>query len=320
MGTGGSAGPAAPLSTYETASRRRGMRLLVLAAAAALTTACGRLDELKYEPPVYPDQWCSEQPCVQIGGTTLSQPLGSTLVFTLAILWVAAGVYFLVTRRGQNSRLWFGIALVLGGIGAASAGISYQAFGYGLKCAGRSECVYTDGFELAYSFTQAVSVSCMLAAVAYACMAVRARRWVFAYASLNVIVYAVLLTIGAMAPNRAMLSFEVLMLFAVPGIIGVLVIAVVRVRQDRQPKYKAIARAAVLLVLVQVAYFAYSMSGLTETLWDNGSGFYFSENDVLHVGMIVWLAYVTLAIGRSLTDYQTPVSAGVHPIEEATGA
>lgn len=283
-------------------SQRRA-RIVVAATCALAVSACGRLDELTYVPPQYPDTWCADQPCVQVGNTTFSQPLGSTLVFLLAMLWVGSGVYFLVSRRQQASRLWFGVALVLGGLGAASAGVSYQAFGYALKCAGRTQCVYTDGFELAYSVAQAASVSCMLVAVAFACLGARARVWVFVYAALNVAVYVALVAAGALLPSRLLLSFEVLMLFAVPGIIGVLVIALVRNRRDPQPKYSSIAWAAVLLVIVQVLYFAWYAAGLTATLWRDGAGFFFSENDVLHVGMIAWLAFVTLVVGRSLDDY-----------------
>ena len=37
-------------------------------------------------------------------------------------------------------------------------------------------------------------------------------------------------------------------------------------------------------------------------MWDDGAGFYFSENDVLHIGMILWLWYVVAVVGRHLRD------------------
>ena len=70
------------------------------------------------------------------------------LVFLLAGLWVASGVSFLRTRRGQRSRAWLGVALILGGVGAALAGVSYQAFSYELKCAGLELCRLTNGWEV----------------------------------------------------------------------------------------------------------------------------------------------------------------------------
>ena len=70
--------------------------------------------------------------------------------------------------------------------------------------------------------------------------------------------------------------------------------------------------AALLRVLVQVAYFAYGAAGITQQLWNDGRGFFFSANDVLHVGMIGWLAYVFAIVGKHLCDYE-PRSNAVAP-------
>ena len=63
--------------------------------------------------------------------------------------------------------------------------------------------------------------------------------------------------------------------------------------------------ASLLLVLVQIAYFAYHAAGFTQQLWNGGQGFYFSANDVLHIGMIGWLAYVLATLGPQLRDVET---------------
>ncbi len=268
--------------------------------------ACGRLEELQYDPPITGDQWCADRPCVEVGSTVLNEPLGTVLVFTLAALWVGVGIYFLITRRGQHSRSWLGVALVLGGLGAAQAGVSFQAFSYELKCAGREFCSFTNGFEVGYSLTQAWSVSAMLIAVAFACALGRGRRAVIVYAVLNAMVYCVVLFLGVMQPNKFLLSFELLMLFAVPGIIVVIVMALRRYRTTRDRAPRAILIAAIALILVNVAYFGYYALGVTESLWDGGAGFYFSANDVLHVGMIAWLIYVATALGSTLADRVSP--------------
>ena len=80
------------------------------------------MNELLFEPPTTPDQWCEVQPCFEIGGVTFTQPLGSILVYLLALLWIAGGVYLWRIRDGQRSREWMVLALVLGGIGAGLAG------------------------------------------------------------------------------------------------------------------------------------------------------------------------------------------------------
>ena len=87
-----------------------------------------------------------------------------------------------------------------------------------------------------------------------------------------------------------------------------LVVAGRRYRRERDPLDRALLVAAGLLVLVQVAYFAYYAAGVTAALWDEGRGFYFSANDVLHVGMLGWLAYVVVAVGRRLRDLPDPTA------------
>lgn len=264
----------------------------------------GRLDELLYEPPTTPQQWCEQRPCIALGNVVFNEPLGSFLVFLLALLWIGVGVHFLRTQRGQRSRGWLGVALVLGGLGAAQAGISYQAFSYALKCAGRAQCLLTNGFEVGYSVTQSLSVSAMLTAVAYACMIGGWRRGLIGYAVINAAAYLGISAAGVMLPSRTLLSFEVLMLFALPGILLVIGVAGQRYRTSRDAMSRSLLVASLLLLLVQVAYFAYSAAGITQQLWQGGRGFYFSENDVLHVGMIGWLAYLLASVGRQLRDYE----------------
>jgi hypothetical protein len=283
-------------------------RGIATAGGALLLSACGRLDELTYQPETTPQQWCDQRPCIEVGDTIVNEPFGTVLVFLLAGLWIASGIYFLRTRRSQHSREWLGVALILGGIGAALAGVSYQAFSYELKCAGLELCRLTNGWEVGYSVTQACSVSAMLIAVAYACTTDRLRRGLIAFAVVNAVVYMVVTVIGVMAPSAALLSFGVLMLFAVPGILIVIVVASRRYRATHDPMDRSLVIAAVLLVLVQVAYFAYYAAGITAVLWDDGRGFYFSENDVLHIGMILWLWYVVAVVGHHLRDASTEIT------------
>ena len=232
----------------------------------------------------------------------LDEPVGTALVALLALAWLASGAYFLLTRRGQHSRSWLGVAFLLAGLGAASAGVSYQAFGYELKCAGFDTCRLTDGWEVAFSVAQAASVSAMVVAVAYACAQGKWRRGLAWYAALNVVGYLAVTALGVLLPSRAMLSFEVLMLFAVPGIVLVVVVAARRSRSTRDLLPRRLVVTAVLLVAVQVAYFAYYAAGIGPALWDDGRGVYVTANDVLHVGLLLWLGYVVAAVGPVLRD------------------
>jgi hypothetical protein len=283
------------------AGLRQARRLMFLP-LALLLAACGNLDQLEYSPQTTPEQWCEQRPCIEVGDTVVNEPLGSFLVFALAALWIGVGVYFLVSRAGQRSRSWFGVSLILGGLGAAQAGVSYQLFSYVLKCEGLQYCRLTNGFEVGYSVTQAFSVSAMLIAVAIACTTGGVRRGFIIYAAVNAAVYVVVTIMGVLQPSAFLLSFEMLMLFAVPGLIMVAYISGRRFRADHDRMSRSILIAIGLFVLVQVAYFAYYAAGITGTLWNDGDGFYFSQNDVLHVGMILWLIYVWRTLGPTLRD------------------
>ena len=261
-----------------------------------MLTGCG-LDTLLYQPQTTPEEWCSQRPCVEMGGVVLTEPWSSALVFALALLWIGVGVYFLVTRRGQRSRTWFGISLLLGGLAAGSAGISYQAFSYELKCAGREYCVLTNGYEITYSLLQVASMSAMVVAVAYALASARARRAITIYAVLNLLIYGVVTIAGVLMPSAFLLSFELLLVFAIPALV---IAAVLAIRRRSDPLARRVLWVLVLLVLVQVAYLAYVAAGITAILW--ASGIYFSANDVLHVGMLAWLVVTAVALGPTLKD------------------
>lgn len=57
---------------------------------------------------------------------------------------------------------------------------------------------------------------------------------------------------------------------------------------------------------MQAACFATWLSAMTQALWADGSGFHFSENEVLHLGMIPWLGHVVLGVGPTLRDAPEP--------------
>jgi len=107
-----------------------------------------------------------------------------------------------------------------------------------------------------------------------------------------------------MLPSRTLLSFDVLLLFALPGILLVIGVAGHRYRTSRDAMDRSLLLASLLLVLVQGAYFAYFTAGITQQLWQGGRGFCFSANDVLHVGMIGWLGCLVASVGRHLRDHE----------------
>ncbi len=260
------------------------------------------MNELLFEPPTTPEQWCEIQPCFEIGGVTFTQPLGSILVYLLALLWVAGGLYYWRIREGHRSREWMALALVLGGVGAGLAGTSYQLLGYELKCAGRSLCLWTNWLEIAYLMLQAASTSAMLIAVAEARTRGTLKRGLVTYAAANAVLFLALATYGALTASRILISFELLMVFAAPSLLFILGIAAVRWLRDRESVDLAMVGAGLWLVVTIAAYSSYLAADLTKSLWNGGRGFYFSENDVLHVGMILFIAYLVAVVANRLRD------------------
>ena len=108
--------------------------------------------------------------------------------------------------------MWWGIALILWGVGALLAGTSYEAFSYAIKCAGRPACVWTSWWEVLYLILSVASVDAMLLAEAYACTTGRWRRALTIYAVVNAAVYAIVVLIGALIPVKFLISFELLIL------------------------------------------------------------------------------------------------------------
>lgn len=272
------------------------------------TGVFNRLDTLLSDPRVTPEAFCVGQPCVEIrlGGVEfiLNQPTSSAIVYFLGALWLAAGVYFLRTRAGQRSRTWWGVALLLGGAAAISAGTSYQAFGYEIKCAGREFCAWTSWWEVAYLTLQAASMDAMLIAVAYACAAGKPRRALIVYAVANAAAHLITTAVGALIPVGFMISFEMMIIFTAPNLVIFFILSGRRYAHLRDAMDRALLTAGVWLVVTTGAYFAYMTMDITRKLWRHGV--WFSDNDTLHVCMIAWIVYVALALGKRLRDANEP--------------
>lgn len=101
----------------------------------AVSPVFARLSSIPHDDPdLTPENWCMKQPCIKVGiagkQLVISQPLSSLWVYLLGLFAIGGGLYFLHIHHDQHSRLWWGLSLLLWGIGALLAGTSYQAFGY----------------------------------------------------------------------------------------------------------------------------------------------------------------------------------------------
>jgi len=262
------------------------------------------LDSILWQPITTPEQWCQTMPCSTIPLTDLilNQPLSTLLVYLLGLMWLWAGWCFWKTRNGQQAKTWWAIALVLGGMAAITAGTSYQAFSYELKCAGREACVWTNGWEVSYMLLQTANLNAMLIAVAYSCTADAWRKTLIAYAIANSTAHFITTVMGLLLADKFMLSFELLVLVTTPSLFLVFAINGWRYAVQKSPLDLALLGSWLLLLLINVLYFGYLWQGYTQSLW--AEGIWFSENDVLHVGMVFWISYMVKFVNAKVEDHK----------------
>jgi hypothetical protein len=277
---------------------------LAPALAGLAACACGRLQSLPAQPPQTPESFLASQPFVEIGIASrrlvLVQPTSTALVCLLGLVALAAGLRFLRTRGAQRSRLWWGLGLVLWALGTFLAGTSYQAFGYELKCAGRATCAFTSGWEVGYLVVAAWSLDALAVAHAHACAAGARRRRLTACAAVHAAVYSAVVLAGALVPVRALVSFELLVVAVAPWVALFTVTTVRRYLATHDAMAGALAAAWLCLGLVTAAYYAYLVAGIGPELWTRGV--WFSENDVLHAGLVAWMLLVALRVAPRVRD------------------
>jgi hypothetical protein len=213
---------------------------------------------------------------------------------------IIAGIHILRNQRGHRSRRWWGIALLLWGLGALSAGTSYQAFSYEIKCAGRQLCSWTSWWEIVYLLLSVASIDAMVVAGANAGLRGKRRQTFVSYAGANLATYVAVVVFGVITLNRFLISFEMLLVFTAPNILLLFVLNSRRYLRYRHSMDKALIVTWLWLGVTMGAYFVYLISGATDALWREG--IWFSENDVLHVGLIGWMLYIALHVARRIED------------------
>jgi hypothetical protein len=142
----------------------------------------------------------------------------------------------------------------------------------------------------------------MVVAVAWSSTRGRLRRGLLWYAGLNAVAHIVVTAFGVVTANRFLLSFELLLLFSTPAFLFALALNGVRFLRHRQPLDAALLGGWAVLFATNALYYGYLLAGVTETLWRGGAGFYFSENDVLHVGMIGYIVYLHVIVAPKVRD------------------
>ena len=287
---------------------RRGLPWLL---ASGVLSGCSRLDSIPCTPPQTPETWLASQPFVRLEIASrqilIVQPSTSLIVYLLGLLAIGVGLYFFRIRSGQRSRIWWGVALLLWGAGALLAGTSYEAFSYSIKCEGRSACVFTSGWEVAYLMLSVASVNAILLAQAFACSVGRRRRALSIYALANTACYAAIAWVGVFVPIAFLISFELMLVCVAPTIGFFFFLNGRRYQARREGMDLALLGAWTWLTLTLGAYALYLALGITPRLWSRG--IWFSENDVLHIGLIGWMIYLARVVANRVLDARSPLDA-----------
>lgn len=258
-------------------------------------------------PELTKENWGEMQPLrkVKLGNKEfhLSQPFSTFLVYILGLIVIAAGVRFFMIQDGHLSRYWWGVSLVLWGVGAIVAGTSYQILGYELKAARREVCSWTSWWEIVYLILQQWSMNAMTVAIAYSCTTGLLQDILIWYAAAVTVIYAILTLIGAFVPIKSLITFEWMVEVSLPSFILFLVLNSVRYIVYGHMMDLALMGSWILIYLSWWGYIKYYKSGLTAKVWNKGKGFWFSDNDVLHIVLIIWGLYMLLVMPELIQDY-----------------
>lgn len=232
----------------------------------------------------------------------LIQPSSTIFVYLLGLLMIGLGIFFLLTKGTHKSRFLFGIGLILWGLGAIFAGTSYQAFGYELKCLGMDYCLFTSKFEFVYLLLTAYSINFILTAVAYLEKDELSRNRMIQFAMYHSLAYTIFLFIGVIIPSRFMVSYEGFMMFVGGEFVLMFVVNLKNHLQQKDFLNRNFVIVWILFFLVNVFYFIYLFSGVSETLYEVNH-IWFNANDVLHVLLMGWALAIYFLVGKQLKDY-----------------
>jgi len=246
-------------------------------------------------PLITPENYLASKPSIELFNRyIIIVPSSSIIVYLLGIQIILIGV--LLIKEKQS--LW-GMSLLFWGIGTLLAGTSYQLFGYELKCNGQTHCLFTSWFELAYLFVTAISISLMAKAFAERFTKNNLNKYLSGYGYFALIAYTTILLIGAIVNNQLLISYELFTVFFMPLFLVFFLINIKNYKEQKNSVDHSFIILWILFLVVNVAYYIYYFLDITSTLYHN-TGLWFSANDVLHVGLILWFYYFHFKIRKEL--------------------
>jgi hypothetical protein len=260
---------------------------------------------LLLEPLTSPDTFLSTMPSTQVSilgrVLVLIQPSSTFFVYALGVVMIVVGIYFFVTRRMQQSRFYWAVGLILWGISAIVAGTSYQAFGYELKCRGQEYCLFTSDFELVYMLLTAYCINFLVAATGYTSLGSTGRKRLILFSIIDSLAYSAYLLIGAVIPIKFLISYEGFMAFIGNNFIIMFFLNIRHYLRFKDPLNRNLIVLWIGFLVVNIGYFVFLLWGFGAKLY-HGFGMWFTENDVLHILLILWTFLIFFLLRRKAAD------------------
>ena len=158
--------------------------------------------------------------------------------------------------------------------------------------------MFTSWFELSYLFVTAISITVMAYAVAEKTLKERSKDLYLKIVTIGLVIYSLTLVIGTIVEIRFLITYEYFLIFFMPYFVSFLMMNIKGYKHHKNDLDKGLIIVWLLMLVVNVVYFAYFFSGIPEGLYEN-YGVWFSANDVLHIGLIGWMGYIYWVICKS---------------------
>jgi hypothetical protein len=267
--------------------------------------AFSNIESLLMLPLTTPDEFLSNMPYTTLSilgkDVILIQPSSTILVYLLGLIMIAIGVYFLVTKKKQQSRYYWAFGLILWGISAIVAGTSYQAFGYELKCRGLEHCLFTSNFELVYMLLTAYCINYLVAATGYTSTGVSGRKRLIKFALIDSAAYSVYMFVGAVLPIKFLISYEGFMAFIGANFLIMFILNLLHYKKHKDILNRNLIYIWIGFLIVNIGYFVFLLGEIGPNLYKN-YGVWFNENDALHVLLILWTCLIFVLLRKNLSD------------------
>jgi hypothetical protein len=144
----------------------------------------------------------------------------------------------------------------------------------------------------------------MLVAASYSTANAPLGRTVKYYAVLILVIYTCLLIYGSLKPVRFLVSFDFMAVMSAPGVLFLIWLCRRTYMSEARSMDESLGYAWLIFSAVPVVYVLYMWFDIGALLWQRG--IWFTDNDVLHSGMIIWIYYIQTRVLRSVRDRRFP--------------